>query len=326
MRADLLNAAALAVSLAAAMLGALWQEGDQPLAGANVVTAPVPEAADVTELVDARGRTVAVGDYQRITSMNTLSDHILLHLVEPRRLASITTHTTDQHPEHWRFGDRPGISRADQIEEILGLQPDLVLASKFADEAFMSRIREAGIPVFDLGEMRGVDTTLQNIRALGVLLNQRERAAALERRFRRELAALDAAVPDDQMPVGIYLSVYGDSYFGGTAGSSYADMLRYAGVRDLAAEHGYREWPRYSPEQLLAMDPTLIVTQQGMGVLICKHSVLRDLAACDDGGRVVEVPGTYHSDPGLGLVEAAAGVQALVHPNTVHTGATDGRH
>lgn len=313
MKADLFNAAALGIALTAATAGALWPESDRPSADANVISA-APETSNVTELTDARGMTIAVKDYQRISSLNTVADHVLLHLVEPERLIGITGYTADKHPEQWRFGERPGISRSDQIEEILSLRPDLVVTSKFADEAFMSRLREAGIAVFDLGEMRGVKTTVQNIRALGALLDQRERAAALEGRYLRELAALDAAVPDEKMPAGIYLSVYGDSYFGGSSGSSYADMLRYAGVRDLAAEHGYREWPRYSPEQLLAMDPTLIITQQGMGVVICRHSVLRDLAACDVGGRVVEVPGTYHSDPGLGLVEAAAGIQALVHP------------
>ncbi|MEL6345825.1 MAG: ABC transporter substrate-binding protein [Myxococcota bacterium] len=314
MKADLLNAAALGVALAAAMLGALWQEGEPLDVDANVIAA-MPAAPGATELTDARGKTIAVKDYQRIASLNTVADHVLLHLVEPDRLIGITGYTADTHPEQWRFGERPGVSRSDQIEEILSLRPELVVTSKFADEAFMSRLREAGIAVFDLGEMRGVQTTLQNIRTLGALLDQRERAAALERRYLRELAALDAAVPDEQMPAGIYLSVYGDSYFGGSSGSSYADMLRYAGVRDLAAEHGYREWPRYSPEQLLAMDPTLIITQQDMGAVICRHSVLRDLAACDKGGRVIEVPGTYHSDPGLGLVEAAAGILALVHPD-----------
>tara|TARA_B100001093_G_C26328737_1_gene800860 strand:- start:447 stop:605 length:159 start_codon:yes stop_codon:yes gene_type:complete len=30
---------------------------------------------------------------------------------------------------------------------------------------------------------------------------------------------------------------------------------------------------------------------------------------------VIEVPGKYHSDPGLGLVQAAYEVQGLVHPD-----------
>ena len=107
--------------------------------------------------------------------------------------------------------------------------------------------------------------------------------------------------------------------FGGTAGSSYGDMLHYAGVDDLAEAHGYADWPTFSPEQLLAIDPPLIVTQAGMGEVLCGHSALQLLACCQPGGRVIEVSGKYHSDPGLGLVHAAAAVQRLVHPDRART-------
>ena len=183
----------------------------------------------------------------------------------------------------------------------------------------MARIRDGGIPVFDLGEMRGVASTVLTIRTLGQLLQQPERAAHIESDYLLQLSALDASVPDDAEVPGLFLSIYGDSLFGGTTGTSYADMLHYAGVHDVAAEHGYTEWPKYSPEQLLELDPPLVVTQTGMATLVCSHSTLRDLACCRDGGRVIEVPGDYHSDPGLGLVVAATDVQRLVHPERAPT-------
>ena len=315
MRADLINGLLLATALVLAMLGALRQESEAVVSPTNIIAAGPPDAEDATEIEDARGRAVPVADYKRIASLNTVGDHLLLHLVEPERIVSVTGHTLQSHPEGWRFGDRPGIARSDQLEQLFAVRPDLVLASKFADEALLERVRERGIVVFDLGEMRGVATTLANIGALGALLGQRERAKTLERAFLRDLAALDAAVPDAEMPPGIYLSVYGDAFFGGTDGSSYADMLHYGGVRDLAPEHGFREWPRYSPEQLLTIAPPLIVTQEGMGTLICGHSLLSDLPACGPEGQILEVPGEYHSDPGLGLVEGAAGILTLLHPD-----------
>lgn len=280
------------------------------------VARPLPAEPRVSELTDARHVTVPVADYQRIVSLNTVADHLLLELVEPERLVGVTTYTKDDHPLGWKFSDLPGVAKSKDLETVLNLRPDLVIASKFAAEEFMARLREAGIIVFDLGEMRGVDTTRANIDTLGVLLDQPERARMLRARFDRELQALDLAIPDEAMPKGIYLSAIGESLFGGTTGTSYADLLRYAGVHDLAADHGYREWPRYTPGQLLAMDPPLIITQGGGAATICGHSSLRALTACQPGGRVIEIPGQHHSDPGLGLVDAAAQVQALVHFNT----------
>lgn len=315
MRLQAFNAVALVGILALATWGATRSNEATQATGEVVVAAPAPDLPD--ELTDARGQVVATAGYQRIVSLNSVADPIILSLVEPSRLVAVSVNSRDEHPEGFRYAGRPAVARAKDLETILSLQPDLVIASKFADEAFMTRLRDAGIAVFDLGDMRGVGTTVLNIRALGQLLRQPVRAARVEADYLLRLAALDAAVPDEAEAPGLYLSIYGDSLFGGTAGSSYADMLHYAGVDDLAAAHGYTEWPKYSPEQLLAIDPPLIVTQAGMGQALCSHTTLRHLACCKPGGRVIEVPGTYHSDPGLGLVSAAAAVQGLVHPARV---------
>jgi hypothetical protein len=53
----------------------------------------------------------------------------------------------------------------------------------------------------------------------------------------------------------MYLTNVGESWFGGTQGSSYGDLLRLSGIEDLAAAHGYRDWPQFSREQILACRP-----------------------------------------------------------------------
>jgi iron complex transport system substrate-binding protein len=310
-KTDLLNAFALLLALVLAAVGAIWQGGGrvETVEVVKVQEAPPP---GLDELPDARGVVVPTAHYQRIVSLNTVADHLLLDLIEPDRLVGITRYTLDGHVDAWRFGSRPAVGRSEDLEHVLSLKPDLVVTSQFSDEAYMARLREEGIQVFDLGEMRGVDSTVGDVLALGSLLKQEERAQRLVQGFQRELKALEKERNTEDQPWGLYLSILGDSVFGGTEGTSYADMLHYGGVRDLAAEHGYRDWPRYNPEQLLKMNPSLILTQEGMGKVICSHSALRLLAACSPEGRVLEMAGEHHLDPGMGLVEAAAQVQALV--------------
>ncbi len=317
MNADLVNALALGIALSAATLGAAWPDGEPVTRRAPVLAVPTPDP-DATELADARGVVVPVAPYAQVISLHPVGDHLLRELLEPERLVAYTGYTHDQHPEAWRFGDRATVGASRDIEAILALKPDLVVTSNFAEEAWMQRLRDAGIQVFDLGEARGVATTLAGVRALGVLLAVQTRAARLEARIRRETAALEKALPEDR-PKGIYLTVFGDSFFGGSAGTSYADLLHYGGVIDLAAEQGYREWPKFTPEQLLALDPSLIVTQGGMAGVICGHSILRDLAACGPEGRIIELSEGYHGDPGLGVIEAAATVQGLLFPSPTET-------
>jgi ABC-type Fe3+-hydroxamate transport system substrate-binding protein len=312
LKTDLVNGGALAVALAAASAATLLVQPETQVRAERTALATVPEAG-ATELIDARGVTVPIRDYQRVASLNTVADHLLLELLEPHRLIAVSGTTLTDHPAGWRFGDRAALPSSKEIEPVLVAQPDLVIASFFADEAFMTRLREQDIQVFDLGSMRGVDTTVQNIRALGALLDVRDRAQALEDRYLRELEALEGRVPEQDRVQGLYLSVYGDNLFGGSAGTSYGDMLHYAGVDDVAAEHGYRDWPQFSPEELLTMDPPLIVTQHQMGAVVCEHPLLGSLTACGPTGRIVEMPETYSSDPGLGVVGAASALHDLVH-------------
>ncbi len=313
MRLQHLNAAALVVILTLSAWGAGVRSSihdNAPDVSSNTSTSSAPE-----QVRDARGQMVPTADYARIVSLNSVADPILLSLVEPHRIVAVSTFSGAPHPDSFRFTGLPGVARAADLERIVTLRPDLVVASKFSDEAFLTRLREAGIQVFDLGEMRGVGTTLLNIDVLGALLRQPDRAQRVLWNYTLSLSALDAAVPDDHELPGLYLSLYGDSLFGGTVGSSYADMLHYAGIDDLAEAHGYREWPKFSPEDLLVIDPPLVVTQAGMARLICEHTTLSTLACCGPDGRVVEVPSDYHSEPGLGLVYAARALQHHLHPH-----------
>lgn len=311
MNADLLNGLAFVASLACASAGAVLAAGEGA-AMTRMPGTPEPPAEGATVIVDARGAPIPVFPYQRIVSLNQVADHVLLRLVEPERLVGVTAYTLEQHPAGWRFGGRKGFAVPLAIEAVIAARPDLVIVSKFAGPDHVARLRRLHIPVFDLGQMRGVRDTLSNIRTLGALIDVNERAARLAESYRRNLSALESAVAGREKPWGIYLTLYADRPLGGTKGSSYGDLLYYGGVRDLAAKHGYLRWPRYTPEQLLALDPPLIVTSPGGRPAICGNSLLAGLSACGTAGRVVEMPDRNHRDPGLGLVDAAQDLQRLV--------------
>ncbi|MEL6340423.1 MAG: ABC transporter substrate-binding protein [Myxococcota bacterium] len=339
MNANLANALLVLTALTAASIGAVWVSDPSPQTGSDSAETvetdsassesfegdkipnpggsnPVEKLRDFPTLKDGRGVDVMRRSYQRIASLSTVADHMLLRLVEPRRIVGVTAYTLENHPDAWRFAGIPALSTSKSLESVLALGPDLVVISKFADEAYMARLREEGIAVFDLGDMRGIATTRRDIQDLGVLLNLRERARRLEREFVRACEGLTRRIGDDPRRSGIFLSVFGDNFFGGTANTSYADLLRLAGVKDLAAERGFVGWPRFSAEQLIELDPPLIVMPKGRARHVCSHAILRDLTACSTAGGVIEMPNKNHSDAGLGLVDAAHDLQEQLRLRT----------
>lgn len=249
---------------------------------------------------------------QRIVSASTVVDRLLLDLCAPGRIAALTAHSAEG-PDGHRYLGRPTIRSLEDVETIVSLRPDLVFTHNVADARRVERLREAGLRVVDLGPLEGMDSLREDIVAVASACDAvpagRRYATALERR----MAAVAADVPAAEHRRGIYLGVYGDRYFGGTLGTSYHDVLLAAGLRDAAAADGFTGWPQYAIEQLLEIDPEIIVTRRGMRASICEHPTLRALRACTEGS-VVELDEAILDDPGPGMLDAAEAIRAAVYP------------
>lgn len=262
-------------------------------------------------VMDATGQFVPIRPYRRIVSGSIVADGMLLELCEPTRVLRFTNASAKESPFKHRFAEKGMDDPLENLEGLIALKPDLVLTHNLGNAERVARLREAGITVFDFGEMRGLLSLLPNLRTLGTLLEREERGAELARRFARRMGGVAANLPDAHKPGGLYVAVYGDKLYGGTEGTSYHDVLTAAGVRDLAAER-YRNWPDYSPEELLVLDPDLVVTYRGMQQLFCNHPGLDRLRACRTG-RVIGIDAALLQSPGLEMLEAAEALFEAVH-------------
>ncbi|MEM9487882.1 MAG: ABC transporter substrate-binding protein [Myxococcota bacterium] len=318
-RIDLINGGAVVLAVVLAAVAAVVI---QPVRG----PAPIPRTGAVVSaaelyrdlpgggrgVADASGRIAPVRDYRRIISADTVADAILLQLCEPERILSVTGLSADKAPWRHRYAGLATIARLDDIEALVAARPDLVIAASLGDPRRLARLEDAGLQVFDIGSMRGVVTYLAALRRLGALLGRPDRAEILARRYRRSLAAVAADVPAEGRKQALYLSAYGNKLFGGTRGTNYHDILTYAGLRDRAADH-YEDWPSYSAEQLLALDPELIVTRVGQAGPLCELPGLARLRACQRAGAIIELESFALDDPGPGVLESAEALRRAVY-------------
>ena len=298
-RIAMANALALAAALALSVL----------LAGAPERRARShderPEAESPRTLVDATGVAVEARAYARIASASSVVDRLLLELCAPTRVIAFTE-ASAQGPDAHRFEGRPTIASIDDVERVIALRPELVLVHNVADARRVERLREAGLAVFDLGPLRGRETLEDDIVAVATFCGAPERGARYARTFAQRLDRVAAGVPARGRRSAMYLAVYGDRYFGGTTGTSYHDVLEAAGLRDAAASR-YEGWPQYTVEQILELDPDVVITRAGMRAAICEHPVLGRLAAC--AADVVEIDPNLLDAPGPGMLEAAEAIR-----------------
>ena len=295
------NIGALAVTMVLAS-GAVWVPALRR-GGASAADSR-PAIAGEAPLVDHTGTPLPRANYVRIASLSSVADEILIELCEPDRVVVFNSAQTST--KVYRFKGKPALVSGD-LEQLLTLRPDLVFVSLFGDPRPAQRMRDAGLVVFDLGEMRGLTTLIPNIREIAAAIGHPERGERFARSLLAEMGAVAADVPPSSRKRGIYLSIYGARLFGGSLGTSYDDVLVSAGLVDAAASYG--NWPQYSTEQVLALDPDVIVTNEGMRARICEHAGFGELRACAAPERIVEIESALMGDSGPAMLEAAQAVR-----------------
>ncbi len=315
---DVANAAAVVAALVLGVLAANPGREPRPIARQrHARPAPVVELRALPDggrgLVDATGVAVPLRDYRRIIAGSTVARELLVALAERDRIAAVVDYGLDNHPWRHRYDGIEHIATVTDVERVVSLAPDLILVHGLRDPARVTRLREAGFEVFDLGQMRGRMDLIPNVHQIAALLGDPARGARYAATWERRMAAVAADVPRRAWPTAIYASIYGNRIFGGTTGSSFADIVAAAGLVDGAAGR-YRGWPRYSAEDLLVLDPERIVTNEGMGERLCGQPELDRLRACRDGRRgVVEMPRGLLTAPGPRMLEAAELLREQVH-------------
>jgi iron complex transport system substrate-binding protein len=296
----------LAVSLAPSPYRSTPEILDAPLIGSMFM----PDGRRA--VMDARGTLVPVLPYSRIISAGLVADALVAELCEPQHIVAVSRFSNG--PQSFKLGDKPRIDGLGDLERIISLKPDLVLASSYGSSAeSMERLREAGIQVFDLGDARGVTTFFLNAKQIGALLDVPSRTRRFVDAFERSLRGIAAGLPaNTPKPRCLFVAAVGDQLYGGTVGTSYHDVFVYAGVADGAEGH-YRDWPTYSAETILALNPDFIVTKHGMADALRRIPGLDRLPACLKSGGIIELDGNALEDPGILLIDAAAELHRKVY-------------
>lgn len=309
---DLLNAAGIALALALAAAASLVGGQD-----ARLVQFAQVNASDEMHLTVNRGTTVdgrpaiessdgvmvPVGDYQRIMVASSMAADALLEVASPDRIVAIPT-LLSQSTFAFRYGDAETIDQLSDVEAVLSLRPDLVVFNRITESDVATRLRERGVEVFDLGSPTGANAWAHDVVTLGALLGQEQRGRDAAGGYLARLAAVAVEAPSTDRDTALVLASYGEQFFGGADGTSYHDVIEFAGLRDAAV--GFQGWPQYDPEDIVQLNPDWIVTTTGMERAICSHPVIKQLTACADNAKqVVGVPEAIFGDAGLRILDSA---------------------
>ena len=187
----------------------------------------------------------------RVMSLKICTDALLLDLLPPARIASVTF--MSHEPGALRFWPQAAQVAVNHgsAEEILATRPDLILTDPYMPAAMRALLARTGArvlevpPASDFAQIRAVT------RMVAAALGETARGEALIARMDNELAAVRARRPSTPIRV----AEWGNGGYVPGAGGLFGAMLDAAGGASIVrGGMGY-----YDVEALIAADPDVLV-------------------------------------------------------------------
>lgn len=286
----------------------------------------------VETTVAAETTTVSETAYP-LTVAGTDGDEVVLE-AEPERVISVGPNITEliysleaedklvgrtdycDYPEAVLSVDTIGTLRKPDIEKMVSLEPDLVIASTHFEEESKEALKKAGIQVLVLYEKTDVSGVYTMIDALGLALNREEQAAAVVEDMQTRIAAVEEAVKDAE-PVSVYYVVgYGEGGEYTAGGDTFIHgILTAAGGKNVAEE--VSGWS-YSVESLLEADPEVVILSEADYEGFTTTAPYTELSAVQNG-KVYRIDTNMLDRQCARNADAIEEVAKLLHPEVFET-------
>lgn len=197
----------------------------------------------------------------RIVSLALPADEILLALVDPSRVLALDEFADDRRASNVVREASAVPRRMRQpivAEAILEAEPDLVILPAWSDRQLGALLALEGVPVHRVGSPSSLADIRAEIRALANVVGERARGEALIAEMDARLEAVRARARERRSRPTILLAAWSGQT--PSRGTVFCDVVELVGARCAAAEAGYDGYALVTVEDLLVLDPDLIVT------------------------------------------------------------------
>lgn len=265
-------------------------------------------------IVDDLGRTVTVSaPPQRIVALVPSVTDLILALGESDRLVARTRYDTDP-----RLAALPTVGGGldPNIEAIIGLRPDLVIAWPGAEQPIIGHLEAAGIAVYGAGS-QSLEDQERHTRQIGRLLGIEQRADSLLVDIDRSFAELATALTGVPVVSALYVAWHDPPMTTGP-GTFVDSIMTVAGGRNIF-DDATADWPQVNMEEIVTRDPDVLILPvpdvRDSATIAWVHLTpgWQDLRAVRTG-KILLVDSELFSRPGPRIIDAAVQLAELLHP------------
>lgn len=211
-----------------------------------------------------------------------------------------------------------GASSYAELESVVALDPDLVLAPNIVQESTVSKLRDAGLTVFKFEAAATMADIAHKTKRIGSLTGNCEGAEQRATEMNETLAEIDAAVEGEE-PVSALYYMHGSM----TAGSeTFIDhVIQTAGATNVGATADIRFYEVISDEVVLNQDPEWILRSSDQ-VTLPNTTAYEQSTAAQEGQILVLDPNEV-SQPAPRVVEVTDRLAHEFHPEAFEDARTE---
>jgi iron complex transport system substrate-binding protein len=278
---------------------------------------------------DMLGRSIEIPDRPlRLVSLAPSITETVYALGRGDWLVGVTT--VCDYPASARALPKVGGIAAPNLEQIVRLRPDLVLATAEGNARdLLDRLERLGLPTFALQANR-YDRVVDSIRVLGRALRADQAAHQVAGDVERSVRRVRELVAGRSRPRVLYL-IWTDPLIAAGADTYLHDLLELAGGRNIVWEHT-GSYPRLNWEQVVGRAPEVILLAdhredsehagRGSGDMPPDWHAWQAVPAIRTG-RVRAVPSNTILRPGPRVGEGVMRLAQAIHPEAF--GAQEGK-
>jgi len=260
------------------------------------------------ERADATGETVRVAEEpQRVVTLNPSAAQTMWEIGAWEKVVGATKHAANLEG----FDGIENVSGAGETinnEEVVGLEPDLVLAPNTVQNDTVRTLRSTNLTIYRFRQAQSIDDIEAKTRLIGRLTGECRGAADTVEWMDERLAVVDEAAAGAEPPTAIYV------FFGYTAGNGtfIHTLIERAGATNGAATAGIQGYQQINEEILLSQDPEWLILNTDW-TDVPDSAGYQDTTAVQED-QIVVVNTNHLNRPGPRVVHAVENMAEAFHP------------
>lgn len=285
------------------------QPGDKPPVSSPITPSKVKYPITVEDF--AGNKVTFQKPAERIVSLIPSNTEIVYSLGLGKKMVGGTTN--DNYPAEAKNLPKVG-DYTINVEKVVALKPDLVLASNMNNKETVDKLKSLGIPTLVL-DGKSIKEVLKAITLVGMATNTVHKADNLVGTMEKEkLAIYQKVAPIAQKnPKKVWIEVDPTLY---TAGGDtlFNEMLEVAGGVNVAKD--LKGWPQANAEQVVAWNPDVIFSIYGSTDQISVRPAWANVGAIKNKQVFTLDPNTT-SRPGPRIIDAIKEMATKLYPEAM---------